>query len=187
MTPITRRDPDTGMIQKWQTTANGGRWVDDQRSYNIDALTASDTDSPSSMMAQSAIGMALAAQPNPSADSTSAEDRVRGFNRRLLWPMSLVVVLALVASMAYAMAVDTQLPWMLDRILVFLLILGGMGFWVWTVANNQEYRHSQAGIQLKKIDVADRIHARQQQHELQQRRDQLTALLQLEDKDQVDG
>jgi hypothetical protein len=125
---------------------------------------------------------AMQATTSPSRDSISAVDRANGFNRRMILPMALTVVLALVGvlfwSLTLAMLDVGQIaPYMLDRVLVFLAIVGGFGFTVWTRANQVDHDHSHSGVERHRISTAAEIRKVEVQAELQQRQMATEAML----------
>ena len=187
---LTRIHPETGMKQVWRNEGGQGRFVDvGTVPPTIPAHLQSPQPSQAADMANAAVAGAMTPTQSASRDSISAEDRARGLNVRLLWPMSLTALLALVATLAWSLAL-TQLgtpkllPFMLDRIGIFLLVLGGMGYYVWLRSNDQEYKHSHAGIRHKQLDIANEMHERTIDAELKRQRMALDATLGLiEDED----
>jgi len=125
--------------------------------------------------------------PSPSLDSTSAVDRAQGFNRRMVLPMLLTVILALVATLAWVFVLtlvrgDAYLmPYMLDRLFMFLAVQGGMGYFVWQRANEVDYAHTHAGKERLRLDVMRDIRIAEIKAETEQRKVALLASLRLLD------
>lgn len=99
---------------------------------------------------------------SPSRDSVSAVDRAKAVHIRAVPVYVAVLGVALVAVILYAMTlwffrVETGAPWALDRILVFVGTLTGVGLFVYLRLNAQEYDHSHAGVERLRIDRAAEI------------------------------
>jgi len=127
--------------------------------------------------------------PSPSQDSTGALDKAQGFNRRMILPMALVVIVALLFVLAWSlllamMGSPTLAPFMLDRLAIFLAAVSGLGFWVWSKANETDYRHSHAGVDHHRLDAMVQIRKAEIEAETEQRQAALAMSLKLlEDRD----
>ena len=127
-----------------------------------------------------------------SKDSVSAQDRAKGFNTRMVFPMALTVVLGLVGALFWTLTlamldVGQVAPFMLDRVLVFLAIVGGMGLTVWTKANQVDHDHTHAGVERHRITTAAEVRKVEVQAELQQRQMATEAMLtMLERREQLE-
>jgi hypothetical protein len=138
------------------------------------------------------IAPAMQATTSPSRDSVSAVDRANGFNRRMLLPMAMVIILALVGVLFWSLTltmldVGQVAPWMLDRVLVFLSIVGGMGMVVWAKANRVDHDHTHAGVERHRITTAAEVRRVELQAELQQRQMATEAMLtMLESREQIE-
>ena len=131
--------------------------------------------------------------PSPSQDSTGAEDRARGFNRRMVLPMALTVVLALVSVLAWVLVVtlvrgDANLmPFFIDRLFIFLIVVGGMGYTVWDRANDTDYDHTHAGVDRLRLETMRDVRIAELQAETQQRQAALAMSLKLLESRDNDG
>jgi hypothetical protein len=128
------------------------------------------------------IAPAMKPTNSPTRDSISATDRANGFNRRMVLPMALTVVLALVGVLFWSLTlafldVGQVAPYMLDRMLVFLAIVGGMGMVVWTKANEVDHDHTHSGVERHRISTAAEIRKVEVQAELEQRKMAVGAML----------
>ncbi len=110
------------------------------------------------------VDLSAAWQPteSPSRDSISAVDRAKAVHIRAVPIYVAVLGVAVVAVILYAMTlwffrVDTGAPWALDRILVFVGTLTGVGLFVYLRLNAQEFDHSHAGVERLRIETAGEI------------------------------
>ena len=121
-------------------------------------------------------------------DVTSAEDRARGYLLRMAAIGVIGVIVAGAAVLAFVL-VAARLgaqPTMLERFLVFLLALGALLLWAALRLNATDYEHSRPGVELYRLDVADRMHERTIAAELKLRRAALAASLHMLERGDYD-
>lgn len=152
-----------------------------------DALQAA-TRGATAIQAYTDVSGALTPIQGDTREVTSATDRAHGYVLR----MGAIGVVGLIVAGAGTLAfvlVAVRLgasPPALVRLFVFLLVLGGLLIWAAVTMNATDYEHSRPGVELYRLDVAERMHERALAAELEIRRAALAASLQMMERGNYD-
>lgn len=90
-----------------------------------------------------------------SRDSVSAQDRSKAFLIRNAPMYFVAVTTAIVATLAYslvAIALKVEAPWLMDRLLIFLIALAAFTYVTHLAALKKDYEHSRAGVERLRIE-----------------------------------
>ena len=121
---------------------------------------------------------------SPSRDATGATDRARGLVYRMAIPGAMVLLTAIAGVVAYTIVLvladaGDLVPWMLDRVLIFLAIVAGGGLAMFDRESARDYDHSHAGVERHRIDTAAAIRSEELEAEYRLRQTALSAQLKL--------
>jgi len=112
-------------------------------------------------------------------EQTSATDRAHGYLLRMAAIGVVGVIVAGAAVLGFVLVAVRfgYAPTALERFLTFLLALGALMLWAALRLNAVDYEHSRPGVELHRLDVAERMHERTLAAELTLRRAALAASL----------
>ena len=112
-------------------------------------------------------------------EKTSAQDRAWGYNIRLLAPLGLAVVLALTGTVAFVVVMRwTATP--VDGLVSFLVFLLCLAMTFGAIAlhiSSDDYRHSQSGVELARIEAAAQVKREENKQSFELRRRALDGYL----------
>ena len=140
------------------------------------------------MQAYTDVSGALTPIQGDTREVTSATDRAHGYLLRMGAIAVVGMIVAGAGTLAFVLVmlrIGAQ-PTALERFLVFLLILGGLLIWAALRMNATDYEHSRPGVELYRLDVAERMHERSLAAELEIRRAALAASLQMIERGSYD-
>lgn len=135
-----------------------------------------------SPMAVSDTSTAWVSPSSPTRDAVSATDRARAFVIRstpVYVVVGLVSLAVLVAYTLVSLAIGVSAPYMLDRVLVFFVMLAAGLFAVHDRADQRDLDHSVSGIERLRIVTAGEVRQAEIAAELELRRAALDAGLRL--------
>lgn len=98
--------------------------------------------------------------PDESRDSVSAQDRSKAFLIRNSPMYAVGILTALCVTILYTLfgiMLETVAPYMLDRVLIFLVSLAGFLYYAHDRADKRDYDHSRAGVERLRLTIGGEV------------------------------
>lgn len=117
-------------------------------------------------------------------DSSGAEDRAKGINIRFKPVVALTSLLSVLASVVVGNALPIVIIGeVLDKLLIFLFFMSTSSVFALVALNVLDYKYSQGGIEMYKVDKTFELHSQHQAQLHELRRDAIKAQIEMMRRD----